>query len=132
MFPVEAFQKTLGKAIHLFERHEIRFHVTGGFTSVLYGEPRMTQDIDIVVDHELITKLQDSFIESLAFSDFLFEAADIRIAIEQRSMFQLFDKIEALKIDIYPRELVPGELDRSQQFELFEEMHVPVVSLGLR
>lgn len=46
MFPVEAFQNTLGKAVKIFEDLEIRFHLTGGVTSVLYGEPRLTQDID--------------------------------------------------------------------------------------
>ena len=50
MFPVEAFRDTLRKAVALFERHAIRFHLTGGLTSVLYGEPRMTQDIDIVIE----------------------------------------------------------------------------------
>ncbi len=29
------------------------------------------------------------------------------------SMFQLLDRVESLKLDIYPRELIPGELSRS-------------------
>lgn len=44
MFPVDAFRNTLANAVAIFERHTIRFHLTGGLTSVLYGEPRMTQD----------------------------------------------------------------------------------------
>jgi hypothetical protein len=43
-------------------------------------------------------------------------------------MFQLFDMAEALKIDVYPRELVPGELDRSTLLEVFEGMQLPVAS----
>ena len=43
-------------------------------------------------------------------------------------MFQLFDMSEALKIDVYPRELVPGELDRSTLLEVFEGMPLPVAS----
>lgn len=35
---------------------------------------------------------------------------------------------EALKIDIYPREMIPGELDRSALLEIFEGMQIPVVS----
>jgi hypothetical protein len=44
-------------------------------------------------------------------------------------MFQLLDSVEALKLDIYPRELIPGELARSNTIELFEGMFVPIASL---
>jgi hypothetical protein len=43
-------------------------------------------------------------------------------------MFQLFDMAEALKIDVYPREMIPGELDRSTALEVFEGVLIPVVS----
>jgi hypothetical protein len=43
-------------------------------------------------------------------------------------MFHLFDMADALKIDVYPRELVPGELDRSTFLEVFEGMQLPVAS----
>ena len=54
MFPVEAFQSTLGKAADIFRQLAIRFHLTGGVTSVLYGGPRMTQNIDIVADNRAL------------------------------------------------------------------------------
>ena len=128
MFPIEAFQKTLAKAVAIFERHDIGFHLTGGLTSILYGEPRMTQDIDIVVDNPAIAVEVEAFLGSLASSDFLFDTASIRQAIASRGMFQLFDTVEALKLDIYPRELVPGELQRSQYVEVFAGVRLPVVS----
>ncbi len=43
-------------------------------------------------------------------------------------MFQLLDGQESLKLDIYPRELIPGELDRSVEREVFEGTMVPVAS----
>jgi len=46
VFPIETFRATLEKAIAILERHKVRFHLTGGVTSVAYGEPRLTQDID--------------------------------------------------------------------------------------
>lgn len=100
MFPVEAFQSTLGKVAEIFRRLGIRFHLTGGLTSVLYGEPRMTQDIDIVVDNPALNNQLDSFLALVGKSDFLFDATSLRKAVEQRSMFQLFDNVEALKLDI--------------------------------
>ncbi|MCB9873304.1 MAG: nucleotidyl transferase AbiEii/AbiGii toxin family protein [Planctomycetaceae bacterium] len=128
MFPVEAFRDTLAKAVAIFRQHAIRFHLTGELTSVVYGEPRMTQDIDIVIDNQAITTQLNSFISSLDKSDFLFDSQAIRQAVEQRGMFQLFDNTEALKLDIYSRELIEGELNRSQVIEVFDGMHLPVAS----
>ena len=74
MFPIEAFQSTLGKAAEIFRQLAIRFHLTGDVTSVLYGEPRMTQDIDIVADNRALSAQLDSFLTLLDESDFLFDA----------------------------------------------------------
>ncbi|MEZ5941716.1 MAG: nucleotidyl transferase AbiEii/AbiGii toxin family protein [Planctomycetaceae bacterium] len=128
MFPVDAFQKTIDKAGELFSRHNIRFHLTGGVTSVLFGEPRMTQDIDVVIDPVATANAVEELITSLGSSDFLFSAPAIRAAVHDGRMFQLFDQAETLKLDIYPRELIPGELDRSELVELFEGTRYPVTS----
>ncbi len=40
----------------------------------------------------------------------------------------MLDKAETLKLDVYPRELIPGELGRSQQMELFPGVILPIVS----
>ena len=82
MFPVEAFQATLSKAVGLFTQLGIRFHLTGGVTSVLYGEPRMTQDIDIVVENDALASHLELFLNLLKESDFLFDAASLRVAVE--------------------------------------------------
>lgn len=128
MFPVEAFQATLGKATAIFQQLGIRFHLTGGVTSVLYGEPRMTQDIDMVVENQALAVQLETFSRLLSTSDFLFDASSVRRAVERREMFQLFDNVEALKLDIDPRELIAGELDRSCLIEVFAGVHLPVVS----
>ena len=62
MFPVDAFRATLSKAATLFERHSIHLHLTGGITSVVYGKPRMTQDIDIVIDNQAVASAIDAFL----------------------------------------------------------------------
>lgn len=130
MFPVDAFRTTLAKVIALLEKHKIRFHLTGGVTTIAYGEPRLTQDVDIVVDNGAIVRQLEAFIVSLGESDFLFDRDAVRNAVAQRQMFQLLDTVESLKLDIYPRELIPGELERSNTLELFEGVHVPIASLS--
>jgi hypothetical protein len=128
MFPVESFQNTLLKAAGIFRRLAIRFHLTGGFASIAYGEPRLTQDVDIVVDHQALESRLDAFIASLADANFLADVTAIRTAVDRRGMFQLLDDVEILKLDIYPRELISGELDRSCLIEVFAGVVLPVVS----
>jgi len=43
-------------------------------------------------------------------------------------MFQLLDSHEALKIDIYPRELIPGALDRSILVAITPTLSFPIAS----
>ncbi len=130
MFPIETFRTTLGKIIKILQAQEIRFHLTGGVTSIAYSEPRMTQVLDIVIDNNAVTRQLDSFIKSLQESDFLFDETALRSAVDKKQLFQLLDSVEALKLDLYPRELVPGELDRSNTLELFDGMSVPIASLS--
>ncbi len=46
MFPVEVFERTIGKFVKIASAIGIPFHLTGGSISSAYGEPRLTQDID--------------------------------------------------------------------------------------
>lgn len=43
-------QELLSRLVELFARAGIPFMVTGSIASVYFGEPRSTQDIDIVID----------------------------------------------------------------------------------
>lgn len=128
MYPTELFRATLSRLLAILNHHHVRFHLTGGITSVAYGEPRMTQDIDIVVDNAPLAQSLPSFTAAVSQAGFVFDVAAVRRAVADRSMFQLFDMDEALKIDIYPREMIPGELSRSVLLEVFEGMPIPVVS----
>lgn len=128
MYPPDIFRHTVVRLVGILQRHGVRFHLTGGITSIAYGEPRMTQDVDVVVENVAIARAMDPFIASAEQAGFLLDADSVRRAVADRSMFQLFDMSEALKIDVYPRELVPGELDRSTLLEVFEGMPLPVAS----
>lgn len=41
MYPAEIFRDTLSRLLVILTNHKVRFHLTGGITSVAYGEPRM-------------------------------------------------------------------------------------------
>ncbi|MFM8263513.1 MAG: hypothetical protein ACKN9S_14645 [Pirellula sp.] len=116
MFPVEAFENTIGKFVAIAEAIGLPFHITGGSISSAYGEPRLTQDIDIVVSPDVARIRIEDLINQLVRSDFLFTERVLRQAVQTGNLFQLLDKTESLK------------LQRSQTMELFPGVFLPVVS----
>lgn len=89
----------------------------------------MTQDVDLVIDNEAARGKLSELLASFEDSDFLFDESAVRNGVHDHRMFQLLDTQESLKLDVYPRELIPGELSRSESREVFEGLHLPVASL---
>lgn len=81
MHPAETFRQSLLRLLEILSRHEVRFHLTGGIASVAYGEPRMTQDIDIVVDNPSMARATDAFLREAEAAGFMVDAASARRAI---------------------------------------------------
>ena len=102
--------------------------MTGGIATVAYGEPRMTQDVDLVLDPDRVLAVEDEFLDALARAGFHFGAPTARQAIASRQMFQLLDVDQVIKLGLYVRCLIPGELDRSVRIELFPGVELPVAS----
>jgi hypothetical protein len=128
VLPAEGFRPTLSKLVVVLDRFGIRFHLTGGITSVAYGEPRMTQDVDVVLDPDRVDAVQDGFLDALSEAGFLFSERTARRAIASRKSFQLLDPDHVIKLDLYVRCLIPGELDRSVRVELFPGAEMPIVA----
>lgn len=103
------------------------YHATGGLVASLYGEPRFTQDIDLVIRFAEGGAQVERLIGLLA-TDFLVDADLIRRAAAQSKMFQALDRQTGIKVDFHVGEDVPGELGRSVVLELFPGTAVPVVS----
>jgi hypothetical protein len=96
----EPFQIFTGK----FNELGIPYMVSGSVAAIFYGEPRMTNDVDIVVD---ITANQIPALEQ-AFPDLQFyrppaPVIEIEIKRSQRAHFNLIHHETGLKADIYPR-----------------------------
>lgn len=128
MFPIEEFRDTVGRLIEVLQRHSIRFQLTGGAAAMAYSDPRMTQDIDWVVDRERLAERLDDFLADVRDRRFLFSETAVRTAVARGKSFQLLDLEQSLKLDLYPHEIVPGQLNRSVDVELFAGMTVPVIS----
>ena len=128
MFPIESFKNSLLKFVEILNRHKIPYHLTGGITGVAYGEPRLTQDIDFVIQNAASVENFEKLLGDLKNSDFVFTEATVVEAINKKGMFQLFDSAESLKLDVYPREMIEDELSRSQEVEIFESVRLPIAS----
>jgi hypothetical protein len=82
----------------------IGYMVTGSVAVSLYAEPRMTRDVDLVVELEPgdATRVVEMFA-----ADFTCDADRIRDAIARRSMFNLIHTEAVVKIDVILRKDSP-------------------------
>ncbi|ADG69992.1 hypothetical protein Plim_4183 [Planctopirus limnophila DSM 3776] len=128
MFAPEEYRDTLLKISQLLNHLNIRFHLTGGIISAAYLDPRMTQDVDLVLDRQQLIHSCEDFINQLASTSFQHSPKSIRDAISHNKPFQLLDSHAIVKLDLYPRELIEGELNRSIMFEMITDLSLPIVS----
>lgn len=128
MFPPEAFQPLLEEVAQLLDANGVRFAITGGLVSAYYSEPRFTQDVDILVNREQIAAALGSITTGFEAAGYVFDKGTLLESVRTGRPFQLIHGRECLKLDVYPRELVPGELGRSVRVELFAGLMLPVVS----
>ena len=89
----------LKTVIHVLDRVNMAYMVTGSLASSLQGEPRSTQNIKEVMDIHIpdIPKLLQAF----PSPDYYLDEAMIREAIQHHSMFNLLDVTYGEKVDFW-------------------------------
>lgn len=92
------------------ERLGLTYLVTGSTASIAYGEPRFTNDIDILID--LPVKQVDAFCDSFPEDEFYLNRETVRIAVRDAFQFNLIHPTSGLKIDFIV--LTTCEYDRSR------------------
>jgi hypothetical protein len=88
----------LGYLVRCLEKLNVTYFVTGAVACIAYGEPRFTNDIDIVADvkDEHIGQLKECFPEQ----EFYLDSDAIREAIKRRHQFNIIHPASGLKIDV--------------------------------
>ncbi|MBM3310645.1 MAG: nucleotidyltransferase family protein [Candidatus Aminicenantes bacterium] len=80
------------------EKRKISYFITGSMASMAYGEPRLTNDIDVVVD------LRESEVSRFAAcfpeNDFFFDVDAARTAVQRKTQFNIIHPASGLKIDV--------------------------------
>jgi hypothetical protein len=86
--------------IEVLERLEIPYMVVGGFAAIFYGEPRLTIDVDIVVDMgwEHVNPLVAAF----PIPDYYVSEEGVRDSLQRCYPFNVIQPTTGAKVDIVP------------------------------
>lgn len=76
----------------------LRYFVTGSMATIFYGEPRFTNDIDVVVDLPL--EVVPAFLAEFPAPDFYLSEESVRRAIRRKSQFNVVHPTSGLKVDV--------------------------------
>jgi hypothetical protein len=100
----------LERVVQALESLKISYLVTGSVAAMAYGEPRLTNDIDIVagVEEGHIRGLLEAFPED----EFYIRADMIRQAIGQPGQFNIIHPASGLKVDVIIRRDTPFDQSR--------------------
>lgn len=104
----------------------IPYAVGGSMASILHGEPRLTQDVDFIV--ELGESQIGAVVKAFAGGYYIAEAA-VRDAVQRRASFNVIHLATMLKADIYVAGrsvLDPLQIGRATEERLREDSKIPV------
>lgn len=112
---------TLATVAAALDDLNISWAVGGSFASTVYGEPRATNDIDIVAC--LRHSHESRFLAALG-SDFYADSLAMSEAISRRTSFNVIDQRSFLKVDLFvppPGPLGEGQLQRRRIYSLSDD-----------
>jgi hypothetical protein len=93
-----------------FDRLGIKYLVTGSQATIVYGEPRLTNDIDVVASLNR-TNLHE-FVRSFPSGEYYVSEAAARDAVERAATFNILHPASGLKIDVIIPANSPYEVGR--------------------
>jgi hypothetical protein len=112
----------LRHTIAILERLAVPYMLVGSFASSAYGEPRLTQDIDIVLD--LPAAQIPALCAAFPAPDFYVSESAVREAVQRRFQFNVLHTSSGSKIDfLLPRDDDWGrtQLERRRQVWLLPD-----------
>ncbi len=107
------------RAVRTLDTFAIPYALVGSWGSGIYGEPRFTRDIDIVLDLNLA--LVPQFCAAFPTSEFYLSEAAVRDAVRTRFQFNLIHPESGNKIDFIltrPESWNRRQLERRRRIEL--------------
>ena len=81
------------------ETHGVNYRVVGSLASMSYGEPRFTNDVDIMAD--LTVSVVGAVCRAFPAPDYYVSEQAVREAVRKRSQFHIIHPASGLKVDIF-------------------------------
>lgn len=106
-------EELLGHARDVCDRLELTYLVVGSTATIAYGEPRFTNDIDIVVD--LPNESIAEFCAGFPDADFYISEPGVRDAVSRSAQFNVIHPASGLKIDFIVLSNSPFDLSRRKR-----------------
>jgi hypothetical protein len=100
----------LRKVVGVFERLGIPYLVTGSVAAMAFGEPRLTNDIDIVAGIE--EKHVNAFLMAFPSDEFYITEEMVREAILRKGQFNIIHPGSGIKVDMIIRQDTPFDNSR--------------------
>ena len=114
----------LKKMVDVFEMLGIPYIVTGSVASMAYGEPRLTNDIDIVAGIEM--QQISVFVAAFPADEYYISEDMIKGAIERQGQFNIIHPASGLKVDVIIRQSTAfddSRFGRSQHIQPTDSYH---------
>lgn len=96
--------------VGVLDRNNIRYLVTGSVAGMFYGEPRLTNDIDIVV--QPFPNHLRGFCSSFPEDEYYLSEEAVREANTARGQFNIIHPASGLKVDVIVAEDTPFNQSR--------------------
>ena len=122
--------KHLLKFLRLIESISLEYMITGSIASILYGKPRLTQDMDVVV--VLPLKKIEQFVSLFNLDEYYCpppEAIEEAVKLGDKGHLNIIDQHTGFKVDVYLTQndpLVKWGLDNKKKIDLIESEQVYV------
>ncbi|MHB1391244.1 MAG: nucleotidyltransferase [Thermoleophilia bacterium] len=104
--------------ISRLEKAGIEYMITGSMAMAVYSTPRMTRDIDMIIQ---VSPEDTGKIVNLFRDDFYIDETSVRQAVQSRGMFNVIHNESIIKVDFIVRkdeEYRTLEFSRRQQIEI--------------
>ena len=103
--------------VEVLEKLDIPYMVVGGFAAIFYGAPRLTIDVDIVVDMQL--QHIRAFVQSFSPPTYYVSEDGIRESLLRRYPFNVIEPSTGAKVDLVP---LPADLFSRFAFQRRRQM----------
>ncbi|MCA9022227.1 MAG: hypothetical protein KDA74_18890 [Planctomycetaceae bacterium] len=84
--------------VDFLERESIPYRIVGSMASIIYGEPRFTNDVDILVD--LTSEKIEPLCQEFSLPDYYVSAKTAQEAIVSRKQFNILHFPTGFKVDL--------------------------------